>query len=350
MRRGELLHGFIAVAEPSRHPSNHGHVGTSIADPERCAKQLCPRRHLLMADGLSRLYLQGSDMKLTQILFAAALTVTATQAHADGNFSDTWIGVRDALTASNPGAEKGGRNVNKVIVNLGHFDVWDYGTNFFSADILFSNPNEPAVNSSGGSTEFYGVYRGQLSPDKIFGINTKFGPFTAINFEFGGDAETENTAFAPNKKLLVAGPNFNIGLPAGFLDIGVHISKEWNHNGLCADSCSKPGGPVDFHATPEFELVWLYSLKGLTGLPFDFRGFTNIILPKGKDGFGNQTVTEVLSVPRLNLDLGTLLYGKAHKPDVFFQIEFWENKFGNDHTKVAGSEEVAPTIGIEYHF
>jgi nucleoside-specific outer membrane channel protein Tsx len=289
-------------------------------------------------------------MKLKYWIFAAALTVTANQARADGGFSDTWMGVRDGWSISNPGEEKGGRDVNKIIVNLGHFDVWDYGSNFASVDVLFSNANEPANNSAGGSTEFYAVYRGQLSPDKIFGLNTKFGPISAINFEFGGDAETENTAFAPDKKLLVAGPNFHFDLGAGFLNIGVHVSKEWNNNGFCADACSKPGGPVNFSPAAEFEFVWLYSLASFTGLPLDFRGFTNVVLPKGKDGFGAQTKTEVLARPQLQLDAGKMLFNKPHKPDVYFAVEFWENKFGNDHTKVPGSEEVAPEFGIEYHF
>jgi nucleoside-specific outer membrane channel protein Tsx len=292
-------------------------------------------------------------MKRILMVAAAALGFVAGQARAQ-NFSDTSIGLRDALTVANPGGnfstdEKGSRDVNKVIINLAHFDVWDYGTNFFNVDALFSNPNEAAANSSGGSTEFYAVYRAQLSPDKIFGINTKFGPFTAINFEIGGDAEVENNAFGADKKLLVAGPNFNIGLPAGFLNIGIHVSKEWNHNGICANACSVPGGPVSFHATPEFEFVWLYNLQGLVGLPLTFKGFMNIVLPKGNTGFGGPTFTEVLAVPRLSLDIGTLIFGKAHKPDLYFQVELWEHKFGNSD-QLAGAEEVAPTLGIEMHF
>jgi hypothetical protein len=292
---------------------------------------------------------KGQKMKLKHLMVAAVLTLMAPQAWAQ--FSDTSIGIRDSLTVSNPGEEKGGRDVNKVIVNLGHFDVWDYGTNFFNVDILFSNPNEAAANSSGGSTEFYALYRAQLSPDKIFGINTKIGPFTAINFEIGGDAEAENTAFGPNKKLLVAGPNFNIGLPAGFLNVGIHVAKEWNHNGFadCPIACGK-GGPVSFDPTAEFEFVWLYSLKGLVGLPLDFKGFMNVVLPKGKDGFGGQTKTEVLTRPTLSLDIGSLLFNKPHKPDLYVQLEIWENKFGNDHTKVSGTEEISPTMGIEVHF
>jgi hypothetical protein len=290
---------------------------------------------------------------------AAALGLVAGQARAQ-NFSDTSIGLRDAMFVANPGGNfedvvgKGTRDVNKVIVNLAHFDVWDYGTNFFNVDVLFSNPNEAAANSSGGSTEFYAVYRAQLSPDKIFGINTKFGPFTAINFEIGGDAESENNNFGPDKKLLVAGPNFNIGLPAGFLNIGIHVSKEWNHNGIAGELIDQgvPGpfhSSVSFHATPEFEFVWLYNLKGLVGLPLTFSGFMNIVLPKGNTGFGGPTFTEVLAVPRLSLDIGTLMFGKAHKPDLYFQVELWEHKFGNSD-QLAGTEEVAPTLGIEMHF
>jgi nucleoside-specific outer membrane channel protein Tsx len=293
---------------------------------------------------------KGQKMKLTHLIFAAALALTATRAQAQG-FSDTSMGVRDGPWISNPGGEKGSRNVNKIIVNVGHFDVWDYGSNFFNVDILFSNANEPANNSAGGSTEFYAVYRGQFSPDKIFGLNTAIGPFSAINFEIGGDAETENTQFAPNKKLLVAGPNFHVAVPAGFLDIGVHISKEWNNNGLedCPSNCVfGHGGPVSFDPTPEFEFVWLFPLAS-TGLPLDFRGFMNIVLPKGKDGFGNHTYTEILARPQLQLDVGKMLFNKSHKPDLYLAVELWEHKFGNG-SNVSGSEEVSPEIGIEYHF
>src|ERR1700710_3023565 len=287
-------------------------------------------------------------MKLRHFLLAAALALTAGQARAQ-NFSDTSMGIRESFFDANPGGEKGSRNVNKTIVNVGHFDVWDYGSNFFNADVLFSNANEPAANSSGGSTEFYGLYRGQFSPDKIFGLNTAIGPFSAINFEIGGDAETENSAFGPNKKLLIAGPNFHVNMPAGFFDIGVHISKEWNHNGFssCPKSCGK-GGPIDFDPAPEFEFVWLYPL-GFTGLPLDFRGFMNIVLPKGKDGFGNHTYTEILARPQLQLDVGKMLFNKSHKPDVYLAVEFWHHKFGNS-SSVSGSDQIAPTIGMEYHF
>ena len=73
------------------------------------------------------------------------------------------------------------------------------------------------------------------------------------------------------------------------------------------------------------------------------------MLPKGKTGFGDETDTEVLARPQLQLDIGKMLFNKPHKPDVYFAVEFWEHKFGNPDT-VAGSEEIAPEFGIEYHF
>ncbi len=290
-------------------------------------------------------------MKIKRLLFAAVLALVAGRAQAQ-NFTDTSMGVRWGAFYANPGGGEGSRNVNKTIVNLGLFNVWDYGSNFASADILFSNANEPANNSSGGSTELYGVYRGQLSPDKIFGINTGFGPIQAINFEFGGDAETENTAFAPNKKLLVVGPNFHINMPAGFLTVGVHFSKEWNNNGIAGALAAQgvPGvhTPVSFSPAPEFELVWLYPLA-FTGLPLDFRGFLNAVGPKGQDGFGGNTYWEILSRPQINLDLGKMLFNKPHVPDVYLAVEFWQHKFGNS-SQLSGSSQIAPTIGMQVHF
>jgi hypothetical protein len=288
-------------------------------------------------------------MKIRQLMFAAiGLAMMASNAKAQ-NFTDTSMGVRWGAFYANPGGEEGSRNVNKTIVNLAMFNVWNYGSNFANVDVLFSNANEPANNSSGGSTELYAVYRGQLSPDKIFGLNTGFGPIQAINFEFGGDAETENTQFAPDKKLLIVGPNFHIGIPAGFLNIGVHFSKEWNNNGICHDACSTgSGGPVSFNPAPEFEVVWLYPLA-FTGLPMDFRGFLNAVGPKGIDGFGDHTYWEILARPQINLDIGKMLFNKPHTPDIYLAVEMWQHKFGNS-SSVSGSSQIAPTIGMEVHF
>ncbi len=103
------------------------------------------------------------------------------------------------------------RGHSQAHLNFGHFDVWEYGSNFINIDALFSDGRDPANElHRPGATEVYGVYRGQFSPDKIFGLNTKIGPIEAINFEIGGDFNTKNTQFAPEKRLLVVGPNFHL--------------------------------------------------------------------------------------------------------------------------------------------
>jgi nucleoside-specific outer membrane channel protein Tsx len=287
-------------------------------------------------------------MKLTNLIFGAAMALMAGPALADdGGFSDNSVGARYGAAFKEPGIASSkqphGEDIHKLILNFGHFDVWKYGSNFINIDALFSDGRDPANNSTDhGATEVYAVYRGQLSPDKLAGINTKFGPIEAINFEIGGDFNTKNTSFAPEKRLLIVGPNFHIAMPAGFFDVGVHLSKEWNYNGIV-------GKNVDFNATPEFEAVWLYPL-GFTGLPLDFRGFANLVLPKGKDGFEANTAAEILARPQLQLDIGSMLFGKKHLPDLYFAVEYWWNKFGNDHTKVPGSYAITPMVGIELHF
>jgi hypothetical protein len=287
-------------------------------------------------------------MNLRRLLFAAALSVLGTQAMADG-FSDNSIGLRYGASFKEPGiaskSQKDGVDIHKEILNVSHFDVWNYGSNFINIDFLFSDGRDPANNStSQGAVEVYGVYRGQLSPDKLFGIDTKIGPFSSINFELGADFNTKNTTFAPEKKLIVVGPNFSVAMPAGFLNIGVHLAHEWNYNGIVRKA-------VDFAPTAEFEIVWSYPLA-FTGLPLDFKGFANVVLPKGKDGFGNQTATEILARPQLSLDLGGMMFGKKHVPDLYFAVEYWWNKFGNDHSRYGnvGAFAVTPMIGLEVHF
>ncbi len=58
-----------------------------------------------------------------------------------------------------------------------------------------------------------------------------------------------------------------------------------------------------------------------TGWPLDFRGFMDIVGPKGKDGFGNNTYTEILARPQLQLDLGKMLFNKPHTPDIYLALE-----------------------------
>ena len=96
--------------------------------------------------------------------------------------------------------------------------------------------------------------------------------------------------------------------------------------------------------------ITAYPLKFM-GLPLEFRGFANVILPKGHGGSGpvNTVYSGVLSRPQVQLDVDTLLWNKQHKPDVYLAVELWEHEFGLTDQFV-GIHEVGPPIGMEVHF
>ncbi|MGU3540752.1 hypothetical protein [Methylobacterium sp. A54F] len=275
-------------------------------------------------------------------------------------FSDTQIGTYHEFSAREPGipATGGnpldGRGIPKTVLNISHADAWAYGTNFFSLDILKSGSQDPAgyafpnsgIATGVGATEAYGLYRGTLSGNALTGT-TAFavpGLIKDVSLSYGTDLNSKNTAFGSEKRLVVAGLNVAFDLPAGFLNLAVHASKEFNRNGLVP----LPARAVEFNVTPEFEIVYKLPL-GFTGLPLSLAGFNNIVLPKGRDGFGAETVTEFLSRTNLVLDLGKLVYDQPGKVDVFVGFQYWRNKFGNDARRVPGSEEKTFLAGVSLH-
>ena len=171
--------------------------------------------------------------------------------------------------------------------------------------------------------ELYGIYRGTLSGNalthsKIFAIDPVV---KDISLGFGGDIEAENNKFSPNKRALVFGPQISFNVQ-GFLTFQANVYHEWNHNGLTAaggplaafaplgqTNFNPANGEISFRTTAEFEVAYLQPLT-FTGLPLSLSGFGNVILPKGKDGFGNNTRTEFLTSHRLTLDVGSY-FGRA---------------------------------------
>lgn len=284
---------------------------------------------------------------MRRLLLAAALLFGASQAQA--GFSDNQVQFTYGPTYKEPGIPQNktnhGTDISKLIITLQHFDAWKYGTNFINIDALFSNGHNTSNNSSGGATEVYALYRGNISGNAVFGADMfTFGPVKDLRFELGFDFNTKNDTFAPAKKLIVAGPNIAFNVP-GFLNLGLHIAHEWNHNGIPGAAHSD----VDFDPTFEAELVWMQPLS-FTGLPLRFDGFLNVVAPKGKDGFNTQTATEVLTQPRIVLDAGALFMDKPNFVDLYVGFQYWLNKFGNDHTKVSGSVAETVFVGTAIHF
>jgi len=288
-------------------------------------------------------------------------------------FADTQISYRHVFNGSEPGVPKPGSpdplrgaDIPKDVLNISHADAWEYGTNFFSLDILKSTNDDPAgtANAVGGpvlfgygATEAYGLYRGTLSLNKLTNTNAfaYSGIVKDVSLSFGFDANAKNTIFGPMKRDVVGGLVFSIDVPVGFLNIAVHAYKEWNRNGFLP----RPFRTTEFNTVPEFEIVYSIPLGGfLGGFPLSLAGFNNIVLPKGNGQIPGvaQTNVEFLSRTNLVLDVGKLVWDQPGKLDAFIGFEYWRNKFGVDQDITfaqggagPGAEQKAFLAGISVH-
>ncbi len=286
--------------------------------------------------------------------FRAGLSVVATllcgavampQANAQFTYTDTSVGYRWGANFKEPGigrAHTDGTDIEKHILSLTHSDGYKYGENFINIDALFSNNKDPAQNSTQGATEVYAVYRHNLSLNAVTGTEMfKVGILRDLRFELGGDFNTKNTAFAPAKKLLVFGPNFALDI-GQFFNVGLHFAEEWNNNGIV-------GRSVSFD--PTFELEIAYGIPfHVFGMRLKYEGFANVVAPKGRDGFGAQTATELLWHSKLKYDFGNLILHKEHLIEGGIGFEYWLNKFGNDHATVTGSQAYTPFLFASLYF
>jgi hypothetical protein len=262
------------------------------------------------------------------------------QAHAF-TFSDTLISTEWGPSYKEPGIVG---PVQKNIISFTHADGYKYGTNFFNIDALKSDGHDPAAgDSSGGAMEIYALYRHTLS-GKAFAI----GPLGDIGLEFGFDVNTKNTTFAPNKRLLVIGPQFQFDLPGkGFLSISLVAAEEWGHTSLNFSPAIRHD--IEFDTYVIMENAWAFPFT-LIGVDWNFKGFMNVNSPKGKDYFGGDTKVEVLFHPKLMADVGKLIGIDRHIIDGGIGWQYWYNKFGNDHEKTSGAIESTPFLELSYRF
>jgi hypothetical protein len=91
-----------------------------------------------------------------------------------------------------------------------------------------------------------------------------------------------------------------------------------------------------------------------TGLPLRVSGFSLLILPKGADGFGVQTLAELETDNRLTLDIGKLVAKRPNLFDAFVGYRLWVNKFGNtpypaNSAPLPGTTESTFYVGVAWH-
>ncbi|MFL5261323.1 MAG: hypothetical protein ACJ79R_10790 [Anaeromyxobacteraceae bacterium] len=266
-------------------------------------------------------------------LAVLALALAAPAARAELQWSDNSFAFRYGTAFREPANPD---NIAKSILNFTHADGYKWGSNFLTLDLLYSNTRDPvqgagAQVASVGAAEVYAVYRNTISLNKVTS-SSKFalGPVRDLGITLGVDANTKNHGFSARKVMPIGGIQLALDVP-GFLNVGLLANKEWAVNGI-------NGKSVEFDITPTFAASWGIPVYG----PVSFEGFGSVNLPKGKDGFGGDTVTEVLLRPKLMLDVGTLWGSKGYQVGVGY--EYWLNKFGNDHDKDTKGGSFARTV------
>jgi hypothetical protein len=299
------------------------------------------------------------------------------------------------FTATDPGAyslKPGGQawngNTAKQVYSFTHFDIWGYGTNFFTISMFKSDHNDPAspcigftTNSTqnsasvnggntvcAGATEFYGLFRSTFGWNEVFGTHAFTQGFLHnVSFEIGADIEGENTYLAPAKRDVVAGLQFAFDLPyKGFFNVAPLAYKEINHNSFdsCASVFQQPGVP-GVTCLPDgntnFKWTWAVEINyymDLGFLPpdwtfFSISGRAGWYGPKGDS---NQPLTGIMpsktelnSEPiRLTFDASKAFWGAkyTHFVDVWVAYRYWQNKFGLDHTSSVNGICNAPIGGV----
>ncbi len=248
-----------------------------------------------------------------------------------------------AFTATNPGAG----TTPKHVLTYTHFDVWEYGTNFFTVDWLkatnakappFGTPAAPCDRTGAavcaGYTEIYGLVRStlgwnQLSHSKTFSM----GPLTNIEFVGGLNVNTDNTTLGSAKRSYQGGIQFDFAAPYhGFLNVSINGYKEFQNDGFSAIFGPNFSGKVEFKTTWAVEALYVQPLGFLPEwLPMTFKSLEVIHGPKGAGEIGvPQRINEYLTQQTLSLNVGKMWWGKSDMVSVWGAYRYWKNKFGLD--------------------
>ena len=240
-------------------------------------------------------------------------------------------------TASGTGAD-----IIRSTIQFKHLDSWKYGSNLFTFDIRKSNSVEPASGGGTGALELYAVLRSAFSLNRI--ANTRAftaGPLRDVSFEVGANLETKNSHYAPEERTLYVGPKLQFKLPRGFFNVGLHLRKEWNHQGIF--------GMDESYATNfNIEPTWSIPFR-VRGVAMAFEGFADFNTPKGKDSFGKESASEFLLRPQLKFDLSSILHTESRFLEAGIGLEYWHNVYGKPTAQVPGAEQLTPLFTLTVH-
>jgi hypothetical protein len=235
-----------------------------------------------------------------------------------------------------------GADISRHAVEVKHVDAWKYGHNLVEIIIKKSSDVEPAAGGGTGAMGLYAIFRSGVGINRIAGRPVvALGPLRDINIQAGLNLETKSSAYAPQERTLYLGPNLQFRFGAGFLNVGLHLRKEWNHNGNLGKNESYD---VNFNIEP----VWHFPFRvGPVRLAFD--GFADYNTPKGKDAAGRDTRAEFITRPQLKLDISRVVGQQARVLELGVGFEYWHNIFGKDADRVPGAKQFTPVFTLAVH-
>jgi hypothetical protein len=259
----------------------------------------------------------------------------------------------------------------KQVYSFTHFDIWRYGTNFFTISLYKSDHNDPAapcINAGissaflpatcAGATEIYGLFRSTFGWNQLFDTKAfTVGPLQNISFEVGMDANTENRFFGAAKRAAVAGLQFEFALPyKGYFNVAPLVYWEFNNHNSFAQCNSGFSGPLPgvsclSDGNTKYKPTWAVETNYYMDLGFlpenmQFFSISGRAAWYGKKGTDTEplpvlpgngtfnTAVEFNSEPiRLTLDASKAIWGPkwSHYVDVWVAYRYWQNKFGLDH-------------------
>jgi hypothetical protein len=239
-------------------------------------------------------------------------------------------------------AQPDGADIPRNNIEFKHIDAWKYGHNLVEIIIKKSSDVEPAAGGGTGALGLYSIFRSGVGINRIAGAPiVAIGPLRDIDIQAGMNLETKSTDYAPQERTLYFGPNLQFRIGAGFLNVGLHLRKEWNHNGNLGKNESYD---VDFNIEP----VWHFPFQ-IGGARLAFDGFADYNTPKGKDAAGRDTRAEFIARPLLKLDISPVVGRKAHVLELGVGFQYYHNMFGKDADRVPGADEFTPVFALAVH-
>ncbi|MEJ0068077.1 MAG: hypothetical protein WDO24_04395 [Pseudomonadota bacterium] len=241
---------------------------------------------------------------LLATLFASLLAIS--QAHAQFTYSDTSLSYKWGPSYKEPGVAMG-HDIAKSIVSATHSDGYKYGENFINIDTLLSSNKDPAASSSasGNSNRWRDRDLRRLpsrsQPQRGHGqrdVQGRHRPRRPGSRQAAISAP-KTPCLPPACARPMFGPSVAFDVPDGFFNLAFDLYKEWNNNGIV-------GKGVNFDTALRVEGAWGVGFH-LLGQRIKYEGFFDVTTPKGKDGFGAQTVTEFLMHHKLKYDFGKLI-------------------------------------------